>query len=90
MALPNIGINWLETLGTIRTLVSSMDVDGSGTITLDEFREKLLQPRVAWNFYNLGLDIANAELFFKILCAMAQEHKVDIEAFVEGCARMKG
>ena len=65
-------INKLESLGVTHTLVSSMDVDGSGAISLEEFREQVVNPRSTRSFYNLGLDIRNVELFFESLVAMSQ------------------
>merc|ERR1719240_294202 len=73
----------------IERMCEQMDRDRSGTITWAEFEEYVEDPRVASHLASLELDVNHAEMFFKTLCCLTEKEEVEIEAFVEGCTRMK-
>eukprot|EP00928_Gymnodinium_smaydae_P014117 TRINITY_DN15113_c0_g2_i1.p1 TRINITY_DN15113_c0_g2~~TRINITY_DN15113_c0_g2_i1.p1 ORF type:complete len:671 (+),score=125.43 TRINITY_DN15113_c0_g2_i1:71-2083(+) len=74
----------------LRRLCYEMDTDRSGTITPDEFLHFSEDENARALLASIGLDIQDAEVFFDILCALSGSDQVEIEAFVDGCLRLKG
>jgi len=65
------------------------DVDGSGTISWQEFEHKLQDARILAYFAALELDLAEAKGLFNLLDT-EETNNVPIEEFVMGCFRLKG
>lgn len=74
----------------LKTLVHSMDKDKSGTISVEEFKMHMADAQVLSYFSALGLDVRDAQLFFEMLRDFSDSKEIAIDAFVEGCMRMKG
>merc|ERR1712217_891957 len=73
------------------SMLKELDTDGSQTLSLDEFRKVSKNPRVKSYLKIRGIDIKNAEAFFKMLCAIAGEDSdIDLHTLVTFCLRMKG
>jgi len=67
-----------------------MDRDHSGTVSVEEFRDHLMEDKMRCCFSVLGLDIGNAQEFFEMLASMSERNVVDVDTFVEGCMNMRG
>merc|ERR1712113_267862 len=63
---------------------------GTGFVSRDVFAEGIAKGRLRAYLSVLGLDIKDAEMFFGMLAIAGGRDEVSIEAFVEGCMRMKG
>lgn len=74
----------------VKQLCHQMDFDCSGSITWDEFQERLKDPAVKMYMLSLGLEVRDAQIFFETLRNISGTEEVDIDAFVEGCIKMKG
>lgn len=67
-----------------------MDLDGSGTLTHEEYLEGAQDKNVQAYLKSLGLNTESAEMFFSVLEQMTGCGDVPVADFVEGCGRMKG
>lgn len=67
-----------------------MDTDGSGFISKDELQKALASDHIKALFLVLGLDLYDTEEFIDMLQRQQGSSDIEIEAFVEGCMRMKG
>lgn len=70
-------------------LFHTIDEDGSGMITKDEFEHHLKDPRVIAYFATLDLEPKDAMQLFELL-GDDQEIGVAFDDFVMGCLRLKG
>jgi len=68
---------------------SEADVDGSGKLTLDEFKAHLKHRRVSAYFHALGIDVAQAELLFRLL-DKDNSGMLSVDEFMTGCIRLRG
>jgi len=66
------------------------DSNGSGTISFQEFEELMTDTKIRQTFELKGLDIKDAELFFRMLVGVDGDSEVDIDTFVAGCMKIKG
>jgi len=73
----------------VRKLFQHLDEDESGEITYSEFSKKMDNKEVLAILNYIGLDISNADRLFDSLGG-ADDNKVDIAEFVEGCKEVKG
>eukprot|EP00413_Alexandrium_margalefii_P010755 CAMPEP_0204525006 /NCGR_PEP_ID=MMETSP0661-20131031/7675_1 /ASSEMBLY_ACC=CAM_ASM_000606 /TAXON_ID=109239 /ORGANISM="Alexandrium margalefi, Strain AMGDE01CS-322" /LENGTH=714 /DNA_ID=CAMNT_0051530783 /DNA_START=16 /DNA_END=2160 /DNA_ORIENTATION=+ len=74
----------------LRKLVRSSDVDDSGSISFDEF-EQWLSDQGVKDFCRLrGIDIKDAELFYKIISSVYGTEEVEIDVLVSGLMQMRG
>jgi hypothetical protein len=71
-------------------LVKDLDINQDGVLDKEEFSKHLQHGKLKAYLAVLGLDIAEAETFLKVLTEAAQDAPVGIEDFVDGCLRMKG
>merc|ERR1712113_811155 len=62
----------------------------NGLITYEELKANLRKATVRGHFAVLGLDIKDAELFFKMLAHSHGKDHVEVKDFVAGCMRCKG
>jgi len=74
----------------IRHLFQEVDADGSGHLTMSELEEAMKTEKGQSILDSLSLDVRDAETFFQMLAKIAGHNRIDAEAFVEGCMRMKG
>jgi len=65
------------------------DVDGTGTLSLEEFEKYLGDEKVQAYFQSFELDVTQARTLFNLL-DLDESNDVGIDEFVEGCMRMKG
>jgi len=75
---------------SLRELCVEADHNGSGSISFEEFAEIMADSRIRSHFELKGLDIKDAEMFFKMLTSITGDKDVEIGAFVAGCMKMKG
>mmetsp|Transcript_96384 Transcript_96384/g.278202 ORF Transcript_96384/g.278202 Transcript_96384/m.278202 type:complete len:585 (+) Transcript_96384:77-1831(+) len=73
----------------IRGFFKQADVDRTGTLNWEEFRNNLLNPKVRSYFEALELDTSQAHLLFDLLDKDGSG-SVSVEEFVEGCVRLRG
>merc|ERR1719408_982719 len=66
-----------------------MDVDETGTITMDEFLTHLDDERVIAYFNSMKLDVSDATALFKLL-DVDRSGSVEINEFIDGCQKLKG
>jgi hypothetical protein len=78
-----------EELGELFQMV---DKDGSGTLSLKEFSEQMRNSDGALRTFleAEGLDIRDADLFFRMLSAHTADGTVSIKAFIDGCNKLTG
>jgi len=74
----------------IKNLFHRIDTNGSGTVSWEELEPQLEDPAVLAYLSSLELTIQDARLFFSILSQHSINREVDIDAFVDGCMRVKG
>jgi hypothetical protein len=82
----------LNQVRALTQLFQEMDNDGSGKMCEAEFLRVIdADPKVKAFFNAQGLDIKDAEMFFRMLQDAEHEGEaVEIDAFVDGCMKMKG
>lgn len=78
-----------EYMNKIVSLFKSMDADGSGEVSYEEFQANLRDPNLAAFAASLGLEANDLEQFFNILSA-GGKRSVDLETFVVGCIKLRG
>lgn len=61
-----------------------------GVLTKQEFTEQMRRGKLIAHLSTLGLDVRDATLFFGVLAASSDTQEVDINAFVDGCMRLRG
>jgi len=74
----------------IKMLFRRIDSDASGRVSYEEFSSKLKDPAMLAYLNSLELSIQDSELFFRMLSEHRADREVDIDAFVDGCMRVKG
>jgi len=76
---------------TVSQLLDEMDLDHSGSITLQEFQ---LMSQTDWMialFKHLGIEVDDAEMLFRLLTNFSPEsEEVDRDTFLNGLLRIKG
>jgi len=80
----------LESAKELKRIVIDLDVTDSSSITLEELQRCMQDVRFATYLELKGLDIKDAELFFRMLLDMSDCSTVDINTFIGGCLKMKG
>lgn len=73
----------------IEAFFRTIDIDGNGTLTWTEFKGSLRHKKVLAYFEHLGIDADNARQVF-VLLDRHRTGQVPIEAFVDGCMRLRG
>jgi len=76
-------------LKEMKAIFEEVDVDSSGTITWEKFREYLENEHVQAYFATQQLDTSDARQLFNLLDSDARE-EVKIEDFILGCMRLRG
>jgi len=78
-----------RTTEEVRRIFKDADKDGSGIITLEEFRRHLDDPWVKAYFSGLQMDPSDAYSLFTLMDTDGS-NGVSIDEFVDGCMKMKG
>merc|ERR1719316_1760178 len=65
------------------------DTDGNGMVNWQEMKDHLDDPRVKAYFKALNLDVAEAQMLFKIL-DLDGSGEISVNEFVQGCIKVKG
>lgn len=73
----------------LRDIFEEADVDGSGTLTLDEVVEAVHKPSVYNKLRMIEFPVDNPENIFKLL-DFDDSGELTIDEFITGCVRMKG
>merc|ERR1719469_198576 len=74
----------------VTDLCKQMDKNGDDSITWQDFERCMSEPRLAARFAALDLDVDKAAVFFDSLCVLTKKDEVGLQAFVEGCSKLKG
>eukprot|EP00929_Paragymnodinium_shiwhaense_P090988 TRINITY_DN5104_c0_g1_i2.p1 TRINITY_DN5104_c0_g1~~TRINITY_DN5104_c0_g1_i2.p1 ORF type:complete len:704 (+),score=127.31 TRINITY_DN5104_c0_g1_i2:60-2171(+) len=72
------------------SILEMADVDCSGMLSREEFREFLHDDKFRGYFDMRGIDVKDAEVFFEMISTSTASSEVDLEAFVGSCLRVKG
>lgn len=73
----------------MQQIFQEIDVNGSGTISLDEFQEAMEDERMGAYFDALGINVEDIDTLFTLLDRDGAG-SVDIEEFLAGCLKLKG
>jgi len=76
-------------LDEMKELFIEADVDGSGSISWQEFRDWLQNPRVKAYLATQQLDASDARTLFDMLRVKDTE-EISVDEFIVGCMRLKG
>jgi len=76
-------------LHRINGFFKQADVDHTGTLSWEEFKKQLEDPKTQSYFQALELDVSQAPVLFDLLDADGSG-AVTVEEFVEGCVRLRG
>lgn len=66
-----------------------LDVDLSGSVSWEEFKVVMSDPKVSSILEVMGLDIKEADLLFDMLRTTGDKDEVDFDFLVDACMRMK-
>lgn len=78
-----------EYIGIVKAFFEEIDEDGSGDVTLDEFRRHVGNPKLRIFAESLDIPVEDAEQFFRVLSNNGTV-TVDIDTFVVGCIKLRG
>merc|ERR1712217_812060 len=73
----------INDVSQFRYLFHLLDMDKTGTISLQEFTERMNNESMAAYMAAIGLELHDVELSFKVVAE--DEDHVDVDHFVEGC-----
>mmetsp|Transcript_111913 Transcript_111913/g.289173 ORF Transcript_111913/g.289173 Transcript_111913/m.289173 type:complete len:247 (+) Transcript_111913:2-742(+) len=73
----------------IKEIFKTIDTDGSGGLTIQEFRQHLGDDSIVAYFESLELDVTDVWTLFKLLDT-DEGNVIDLDEFVTGCMRLKG
>lgn len=76
-------------LEAMRGVFEEMDTDGTRSLTLKEFEERLDDERVIAYFQSLKLDVSDARTLFELIDT-DKSQEVSITEFLEGCWSLQG
>lgn len=71
-------------------LLRKIDMDGDGSITLEEFRHQLQDHEVVAFFLARDINVTDAEMFFHMLSSIHGTDKVEIKTFTKAILRLRG
>jgi len=71
-------------------ILETLDGDGDGCMSMDEFRQVMTNDRVVHMLKKLGVDIKDAELFFSTVARLSHQDIIEIPEFVTQIMRLKG
>jgi len=88
-ALANIMEEGLQ-VEDLRKLVAHYDAESTGRVHVQTFFEQIPGSRLDAYLHNIGIDRAEVKKFLSAVGAADEEGKIDVDAFVDGCMRVKG
>jgi len=74
---------------SMHKVFEEIDADGSGTISIEEFKGAIEDSRMVAYFNALGLEITDVQSLFLML-DRDQTGSIDVDEFLLGCMRLKG
>jgi len=78
-----------EYMRNVRQFFQEADIDGSGSLSWEEFETHISNHRVRAYFQALELDVSQAHLLFEML-DVDGGNSVSIDEFIDGCVRLRG
>eukprot|EP00415_Alexandrium_ostenfeldii_P002675 UN2675 len=76
-------------LKEMRNIFTELDQDNTGSLSIEEFEQKLCDERIVAFFEAMKLDISDAKKLFVMLDA-DESNDVDIDEFMPGCWELQG
>merc|ERR1712048_847160 len=76
-------------VNSVRSLFAKTDDDASGTISWDEFEQKLDTPEMTEYFKMIDVDMSEARGIFSLL-DIDKSGQIESEEFLSGCMRLTG
>jgi len=73
----------------LKSIFEEFDDDGSGTISITEFKERLSDEKVQAYFDGLQLDTSDIRMLFRLM-DLDGGNELELDEFVAGCMRLKG
>lgn len=73
----------------VRKLFGEADMDGSGTLSWEEFEGKLIDDQMLQLFKSIDIDIREAKALFQLL-DLDEAGSISSEEFLNGCLRLRG
>eukprot|EP00927_Polykrikos_kofoidii_P000340 TRINITY_DN10128_c0_g3_i2.p1 TRINITY_DN10128_c0_g3~~TRINITY_DN10128_c0_g3_i2.p1 ORF type:complete len:679 (-),score=92.68 TRINITY_DN10128_c0_g3_i2:32-2068(-) len=73
----------------LRTLFEELDEEGTGVITLDQFKQSLASQQLRTFFLSFGLDVNNPEVLFRLF-DVDDSDGIEVDEFVYGCTSLRG
>jgi len=73
-----------------RQLFFKLDRKGDGMIDREQFQCALESEEMRALMHSINLDVKDGDMFFKVLLEAGRSDHVNVNTFVDGCARMKG
>ncbi|CAE7342719.1 Scn8a, partial [Symbiodinium pilosum] len=74
----------------VTAIMHTIDTDGSGSLSVDEFLTAMQNDRVEHALRQIGVDIRMPEHYFKTLAAITEQEEIAIDEFVAHIVQMKG
>merc|ERR1719188_2573178 len=74
----------------LRCIMTLIDTNGSGSLSVDEFVEAMRNERVEQKMRSMGIDVKMPELYFRTLALVSKSEEVSIDDFVTHLIQMKG
>jgi hypothetical protein len=73
-----------------KLLLSKIDTNGDGILTIDEFRQHLQDPEVVTFFLARDINVTDAEMFFHMLASIHGTDSVKVKTFTSAILRLRG
>merc|ERR1712060_577086 len=73
----------------MHTMFAEIDEDCNGTLTMKEVQDYFGKPKMQLYFQALGIDATDSAKLFSLLDDEGSG-EVEVDAFIEGCLRLKG
>jgi len=80
----------LETSRELRQMCANMDTNNSGTIGFGEFNQFIADPRHRAKMELLGVNVHDAQVFFRLMSHLSDDGDINITDFVNGCCKLRG
>mmetsp|Transcript_13312 Transcript_13312/g.33397 ORF Transcript_13312/g.33397 Transcript_13312/m.33397 type:complete len:612 (+) Transcript_13312:137-1972(+) len=77
-------------INSMKTLFSEFDLDGSGSLSVEEFMEHLNDENVKAYFDAMELDTSDIGLLFTLMNSDNTNEEIDLDEFISGCMRLRG
>uniref|UniRef100_A0A6U6K7Y6 EF-hand domain-containing protein n=1 Tax=Zooxanthella nutricula TaxID=1333877 RepID=A0A6U6K7Y6_9DINO len=77
-------------INELECIMQIIDANGSGTLTIEEFVDAMDNERVIHALKMLGVDVKDAEFYFKTLATATGQDEISVAEFTQQVIRMKG